>query len=260
MLKEQLLAEAQNLDSPVELDSIFESVELSDDAKANFTTVFEQAVKLGAAKLAESHIAVIADRSDELVEAQVAEKAAELETKLYEDANKYFDHIALEWLSENKEAVSRDIKADLFESLVTGMKELFVDHNVIIPEGQVDVVAELEDELTENQQEVKRLFEANQSQAKEISTMKRDSLVSEKTTGLTESQVEKVHNLIEGLDYSDKFESKLTAIVEMVATKAEKPVDEAAQAKPTKDDFAPIVETEKKSNMNKYVQAANRLS
>lgn len=46
MLKEQLLAEAQNLDTPVELDSIFESVELSDDVKATFTTVFEQAVKL----------------------------------------------------------------------------------------------------------------------------------------------------------------------------------------------------------------------
>ncbi|UQJ95005.1 prohead core pprotein [Klebsiella phage CPRSA] len=54
MLKEQLLAEAQNLDTPVELDSIFESVELSDDVKATFTTVFEQAVKAGAAKLAES--------------------------------------------------------------------------------------------------------------------------------------------------------------------------------------------------------------
>ena len=72
MLKEQLLAEAQNLDTPVELDSIFESVELSDEVKANFTTVFEQAVKANAVKLAESHINQIAERSDELVEAQVA--------------------------------------------------------------------------------------------------------------------------------------------------------------------------------------------
>ena len=87
MLKEQLLAEAQNLDTPVELDSIFESVELSDDVKATFTTVFEQAVKAGAAKLAESHITQIAERSDELVEAQVTERAAEIETKLYEDAD-----------------------------------------------------------------------------------------------------------------------------------------------------------------------------
>ncbi|UJB55345.1 prohead assembly (scaffolding) protein [Enterobacter phage vB_EcRAM-01] len=264
MLKEQLLAEAQNLDTPVELDSIFESVELSDDAKANFTTVFEQAVKAGALKLAESHITQIAERSDELVEAQVAEKTGEIENKLYEDANKYFDHIAQEWLSENKEAVSRDIKADLFESLVMGMKELFVEHNVVIPEAQVDVVAELEDELTENQQEVKRLFEANQAQAKEIANMKRDTIVSEKTKDLTESQVEKVQNLIEGLEYSDKFESKLTAIVEMVATKAEKTVEESANTQTTtKDDFVPVNENTppaEKSKINKYVEAAKRLS
>ncbi|MBQ0740522.1 hypothetical protein J9332_40220, partial [Aquimarina celericrescens] len=62
MLKEQLLAEAQNLDTPVELDSIFESVELSDDVKATFTTVFEQAGKAGAARLAESHITQIPGR------------------------------------------------------------------------------------------------------------------------------------------------------------------------------------------------------
>lgn len=72
-----------------------------------------------------------------------------------------------------------------------GLKEVLVEHNVVIPEEQVDVVAELEDELTENQQEVKTLFEANQELTKEISEMKRNAVVSEKTKGLTESQVEK---------------------------------------------------------------------
>ncbi|AKU44802.1 hypothetical protein KMI9_10 [Klebsiella phage KMI9] len=262
MLKEQLLAEAQNLDTPVELDSIFESVELSDDVKATFTTVFEQAVKAGAAKLAESHITQIAERSDELVEAQVTERAAEIETKLYEDADKYFAHISEEWLKENKEAVSRDIKADLFESLIMGLKEVLVEHNVVIPEEQVDVVAELEDELTENQQEVKTLFEANQELTKEISEMKRNAVVSEKTKGLTESQVEKVESLIEGLEYSATFENKLSAIVEMVATKAEKPVDESVNTPQTKDNFVPVVESvpAEKSKINKYVQAAKALS
>ena len=93
--------------------------------------------------------------------------------------------------------------------------------------------------------------------------MKRDTIVSEKTKDLTESQVEKVQNLIEGLEYSDKFESKLTAIVEMVATKAEKQVDESTTTQTTtKDDFVPVNENTpaEKSKINKYVEAAKRLS
>lgn len=262
MLKEQLLAEAQNLETAVELDSIFESVDLSDDVKASFSTVFEQAVKTGAVKLAESHIKQISERADELVEAQVEKRTSEIETKLYEDANTYFDHIAGEWLKENKEAVTRDIKADLFESLVSGMKDVLADHNVVIPEGQVDIVEELEEELDENIQEVKRLFEANQLKDAEISNMKRDRCIDEKTKDLTESQIEKVQDLIEGLSYSDKFESKLSAIVEMVATKKETaPVNEAAQTQ-TNDDFVPPVVTPQKpeNDSSKYVHAAQRLS
>ena len=262
MLKEQLLAEAQTLDVPVELDSIFESVELSDEVKASFTTVFEQAVKSGAVKLAESHISAIAEKADELVEAQVTEQKTQIETKLYEDVDKYFGHIAAEWMAENKEAVTRDIKADLFESLVVGMKELFIEHNVVVPDEQVDIVAEMEDELEENKVEVKRLFETVQGKDKEISEMKRSHSIEAHTKDLTESQVEKVQSLIEGLSYSDKFDTKLVAIVEMVsAKKEEKPIDESVKPE-TKDNFvagAPdLTEAQKKSN--KYVKAALALN
>lgn len=264
MLKEQLLAEAQNLDTSVELDSIFESVELSDDVKANFTTVFEQAVKANAVKLAESHIAQIAERSDVLVEEQVTERVKEIEDKLYEDTDKYFGHIADEWLKENKEAVTKDIKADLFESLFMSLKEVLVEHNVTIPEAQVDVVAELEDELTENQQEVKRLFDTLTERDQELAEMKRDRCVEIHTKDLTESQVEKVQNLIEGLTYSDKFENKLVAIVEMVATKKDVQVEESAPVvtNPTKDDFVPVNEdkTPEQNRMYKYSKAAKALS
>lgn len=265
MLKEQLLAEAQTLDVPVELDSIFESVELSDEVKASFTTVFEQAVKSGAVKLAETHINVIADKADELVEAQVTERATAIETKLYEDVDKYFGHIASEWLAENKEAVSRDIKADLFESLVVGMKELFIEHNVVVPEEQVDIVSEMEEELAENQAEVKNLFETVQAKDKVINGMKRDQSISERTKELTESQVEKVQSLIEGLDYSDTFDSKLSAIVEMVSVKKdEKPVDESVNkdVPATKDGFVGGAEelTEAQKKSNQYIQAARALN
>ncbi|QPI17873.1 prohead core protein [Pectobacterium phage POP12] len=257
-IKEQLLTEAQTLSVDVQLDKIFESVELSDEVKASFATVFEQSVKTNAVKLAESHINAIAESADQLVESKVTERTVEIETKLYEDVDKYFGHIAEEWLTENKEAVTRDIKADLFESLIVGMKELFVDHNVIIPESQVDVVAELEDELTENIAQNAALLEKVTNQGKEINEMKRDHSIGKIAVNLTESQMEKVQSLIEGLEFSDVFDTKLTAIVEMVsAVKEEKqePVNE------TKDSFEqPKPENKDVNPMAKYTQAAIRLN
>lgn len=225
MLKEQLLQEAQNIDASVALDSIFESVTLSDEAKATFSTVFEATVKAEAVKLAESHILTIAESADEKLEKAKEEADEKAEEKLSESVSKFLDHIAKEWLTENQVAVDRGIKADLFESMFAGMKELFVEHNVVIPEESVDVVAEMEEELAEQAAETAKLFESNTALQAEVSEMKRSNLIKESVLELTESQKEKVTTLVEGMGYSDSFGTKLTAIVEMV--KATKETSEA---------------------------------
>lgn len=215
MLKDQLLSEAQEIDASVELDSIFESVELSEDVKSKFSTVFESTVKKHAIALAESHINAIAEKADALVESQVEAKATEAEQKFVEKADKFFEHIAKEWLTENQVEIHKGIKADLFESMFSGLKTLVVEHNVVLPEESVDIVAEMEDELTESKQEATNLFEQTVALRTEVDTLKRDQAIVEATRELTESQKEKVGSLIEGLAYSDSFESKLSAIVEM---------------------------------------------
>ncbi len=159
-IKEQVATrQAKTIDASVALDSIFESVQLSPEAKANFSTVFEATVKKHAVALAESHIEKIAEKAEEKVEEEKEKAKEEAREELKEAASKYFDHIAAEWMAENQLAVDRGIKADLFESMFVGMKELFVEHNVVIPEESVDVVAEMEEELAEQKAETARLFE-----------------------------------------------------------------------------------------------------
>lgn len=229
MLKEQLLKEAATMVADVELDSVFEGMNLSDAAKGNFRTVFEAAVKSQAVKLAESHITRLVEFADEKAEALQLEAEQKIEAKLYEDANNFFNHLSKEWMAENKLAVDRGLKAELFESMFAGMKELFVEHNVVVPEDAVDVVAEMEEELAEAQAETTKLFEANVAATKEIASLKREALVKEGIRDLTEGQKDKVSSLIEGLEYSDKFENTLNSIVEMVKTsnKEEKQVTES---------------------------------
>ncbi|QOI68354.1 scaffold prohead core protein [Escherichia phage VEc74] len=216
MLKEQLIAEAQKIDASVALDSIFESVNISPEAKETFGTVFEATVKQHAVKLAESHIAKIAERAEEEVEKNKEEAEEKAEKKIAEQASKFIDHLAKEWLAENKLAVDKGIKAELFESMLGGLKELFVEHNVVVPEESVDVVAEMEEELQEHKEESARLFEELNMRDAYINYVQREVALSESTKDLTESQKEKVSALVEGMDYSDAFSSKLSAIVEMV--------------------------------------------
>lgn len=216
MLKEQLIAEAQKIDASVALDSIFESVNISPEAKETFGTVFEATVKQHAVKLAESHIAKIAEKAEEEVEKNKEEAEEKAEKKITEQASKFLDHLAKEWLTENKLAVDKGIKAELFESMLGGLKELFVEHNVVVPEESVDVVAEMEEELQEHKEESARLFEELNKRDAYINYVQREVALSESTKDLTESQKEKVSALVEGIDYSDAFSRKLSAIVEMV--------------------------------------------
>ncbi|QHJ75762.1 prohead core scaffold protein [Acinetobacter phage vB_AbaM_PhT2] len=232
MLKDQLLKEAQEIEVSVELDGIFESVELSEEMQQNFKTVFETAVKKNASALAESHILAIAEKADERVNEEVEAQVKAVETKLVEAADKLFEHTAKEWLAENKLEVSRGIKADLFESMFEGLKSLVVEHNVVLPEESVDVVTEMEEELQEHKEENSKLFTALTETQDELKTLKREVAVNEATSELTESQKEKVHSLIEGLEYGDTFESKLAAIVEMAtATKTPAPIVESVEGR-----------------------------
>lgn len=221
MLKEQLLKEAENISATVELDSIFESVNLPDEVKAQFGTVFEMAVKKQAVALAESHIQTIAENADEKVEELVESRITESDQKFLETADKFLKVIAADWLAENKVQIENGIKVNLFESMFSGLKDLFVEHNVVVPDESVDVVAEMEDELTEANAKVVELIDKNNTLTESVNDLKREAELKEATAGLTLVQTEKVSSLIEGLTYSEQFTPKLQAIVEMVKGSAQ---------------------------------------
>lgn len=268
MLKEQLMTEAQNIDVSVALDSIFESVNISPEARETFGTVFEATVKQQAIKLAESHIESIAEKAEEKVAKAKEEAEEKAEKDIQESVARFLDHLGKEWLAENKLAVERGIKADLFESVMGGMKELFVEHNVVIPEEAVDVVAEMEEELAEQKQETARLFEEVTKRDAYINYVQRETVLGEATRELTESQKEKVSSLVEGMEYSDSFPAKLDAIVNMVkgsiteSGSNEKPITEGAINTPEDDAAAlnfvsePVVEQAQKPAMSLADMAA----
>lgn len=273
-LKDKLLAESsEKLGAvAVELDSIFESVQLDEAVKENVSTAFEQAVRSAAIALAESHIADIASSAETQLAEGIEAARVEVETKLYEDADKFLTHLGKEWLKENALQVKTNIKSELFESFASGLKELFIENNVTVPEEQVDVIDELNAELDESAAEIKSLFDKNLALEQQISSLKKEKAISEATAGLTESQKEKVLSLVEGLEYGDSYSPKLSAIVEMVANsgqKEQKPIQEQAlniDESAAAVNFEPEVIVEQNDNkqannsMAAYLAAASRMS
>ncbi|UYD57940.1 capsid assembly scaffolding protein [Aeromonas phage avDM4] len=273
-LKDKLLAESsEKLGAvAVELDSIFESVQLDEAVKENVSTAFEQAVRSAAIALAESHIADIASSAETQLAEGIEAARVEVETKLYEDADKFLTHLGKEWLKENALQVKTNIKSELFESFASGLKELFIENNVSVPEEQVDVIDELNAELDESTAEIKSLFDKNLALEEQISSLKKEKAISEATAGLTESQKEKVLSLVEGLEYGDSYSPKLSAIVEMVANsgqKEQKPIQEQAlniDESAAAVNFEPEVIVEQNDNkqannsMAAYLAAASRMS
>lgn len=264
MLKEFLIEEAQKInDVSVALDGIFESVELSDDVKAQFSTVFENAVKTNAIKLAETHINDLTEKAEQK-ELEIKESVqAAIETEMTETISKFMDHVSEQWLEENKLAVTNGIKADLFESMFQSIKTVVIDHNVILPEESVDVVKEMEEELEESKSEVASLFDKTVSLQEKVNTLEKEKIIKEETQNLTESQKEKVASLIEGLAYGDKFKDNLEAIVSMVSkTNEEKaPISEAIN---TTDEsginYTPENPVVKNDPMSVYTAAAKKIN
>lgn len=273
-LKDKLLAESsEKLGAVVvELDSIFESVQLDESVKTNVATAFETAVRSAAVALAESHIVEMAASADTQLQEGIEAASVAAEAKLYEDADKFLTHLGKEWLKENALPVKTSIKAELFESMTVGLKELFIENNINVPDEQVDVIDELNTELDESTAEIKSLFDKNLALEEQISSLKKEKALSEATAGLTESQKEKVLSLVEGLEYGDNYAPKLSAIVEMVASSAKKDqnpiqeqalnIDESAAAV----NFEPEVIVEQNDNkqtnnsMAAYLAAASRIS
>lgn len=216
MLKDQLMQEAQKIEASVELDSIFEGVELSPEVRDQFATVFESVVKKHAVALAESHIEVMADLAESKVEELVESRVEGIESGLVQTAERFFAHLSENWLKDNQVAIDRGIKADLYESMVMSLKDVFVEHNVVVPEESVDVVAEMEEELAEHAITADKLLKEKEQAITELNTLKRDTALNEATKDLTLTQKEKVTELVEGVNFSDQFLGKVSAIVGMV--------------------------------------------
>ena len=181
------------------IESIIEGEDLSEDFKSKISLVFEAALNEEVNKRTETIREELTKSLDESLEEAVTEK---LDT-VTENVDKYLDYVVSEWMSENEIAIESGIKVEMAESLMSGLKNLFVEHNVTVSEETVDVVSNLETNVAELEGKANDLVNENIELQKEIATFKAVQKFDEISEGLSVNQVERLKVLSEKLDVED---------------------------------------------------------
>jgi uncharacterized protein YaaQ len=205
------------------IESIIEGEDLSEDFKGKIALVFEAALNEEVNKRTETIREELTKSLDESLEEAVAEK---LDT-VTENVDKYLDYVVAEWMSENEIAIESGIKVEMAESLMSGLKNLFVEHNVSVSEETVDVVENLETTVSELEGKANDLVNENIELQKEIATFKSGQKFDEISEGLSVNQVERLKVLSEKLDVEDldAYAENLSVIKESFFS--DKPIVEA---------------------------------
>ena len=188
------------------VERLFEGTELSEDVKTQTVAIFEAAVQEK----------VTAEKAslEEKFESDLQEQVNTTVDELVEKVDQYLDYVVESWMEDNKVEVESNIKVEVAESLLTSIKGLVIEHNMEIDDEQIDVVAELEAKLEESTSKyndiVEQMIEIRE--AKE----KADLDIAFKTISedLTDTQVEKLRVLSEGVSYEsvEEFTTKMEAI------------------------------------------------
>ena len=191
-----------------DVDALVEGEELSEEFKAKATTIFEAAVK--------SKIRPEVERIESEKTQEIAEEVESFKTELAEKVDGYLDYVVAEWMKDNELAIERGLKGEIAEDFITGLKALFEEHYIDVPDEKYDIlesqaqkIEELEGKLNET---IGKLTEKKQSE----DSLVREAVIKEVSSDLADTQSEKFASLVEDVEFTDKdsFEEKLNTLKE----------------------------------------------
>jgi NH3-dependent NAD+ synthetase len=206
----------EDIDITEDLNAIFGENDLSEEFKTQVATIFEAAV---VSKI-NTEIELIEQEFSAKLEASVEEIAG----SLTEQIDSYLDYAVDQWMSDNELAVERGIKTEVTEEFIGGLKQLFMEHYVDIPEERVDVVDSLADRVEELENSLNESIEANIELNSIVESFQRDELVDAATADLTNMEAEKLRSLSEGVDFEDvdQYQEALETLRESYFPRASK--------------------------------------
>ena len=190
---EEELVEEEGIDIEADVQALLEGEELSEEFEEKARTIFEAAVKT---KVSEMQASL-----HEAYENALVEEVASIRTELSERVDSYLEYVADEWFSENALAVEQGLKSEITESFLDGMKSLFEDHYVTIPEEKYDVLESMVDKLDEMEGKLNEQIERNVALNRRLAESTADVVFAEVAEGLADTQKDKLATLAENVEF-----------------------------------------------------------
>ena len=206
--EEKEVVEEEQIDIEADVQALFEGEELSEEFQNKARTIFEAAIN---AKLAEVKESVQAQYEEQLVE-----EVAAIKSELEERVDAYLEYVADEWMTDNEIAVESGLKSEMTDSFLTGMKSLFEEHYVSVPEDKYDVIESMVDKLDEMEGKLNEQIEKNVALNRRLAESSADVVFGEVTEGLAATQKEKLATLVENVEFESEadYREKLVTLKE----------------------------------------------
>lgn len=205
-----------------DIDALLQGEQLSEEFVKKATTIFEAAVLSRVEQIAEE----VESQLQEQFDAAVEELKEDYATKI----DDYLNYMVEEWMKENQLAIDTGLRAEIVEDFIGGLRNLFAEHYIDIPEEKVDVVQEMADKVEELEDRLNEEIQRNIEFKKEINEAKKVQAVQAVCEGLTQTQAAKLKSLAESVEFTSEedFADKLSTLKEAYAPSSVKPAEKTA--------------------------------
>ena len=246
MKKESIDQVVDSLDVSDDVNALVEGEELSEEFKTKAATIFESAVK----SKVRAELEKIQEENDKVIE-EMAESTINDMTEKVDD---YLNYVVEQWMEENQLAIERGLKGEIAEDFISGLKNLFEDHYIDVPDEKYDILEANLTRIEELEEKLNKQMDENIQLRKAKGELVKESLIADVANGMTDTETEKFQSLVEDVEFSDEesYTEKLQTIKESYFGTQEVLTEDASETTSTE----PVQEVSK--SMEKYLKAIGR--
>ena len=239
------------VDVSIDVAALIEGEELSDEFKTKAATIFEAAVK--------SKISSIRKQIREESKKENDERIETLQSEMTESMDNYLNYTVKEWMEENKLAIETGVRNEVTESFISGLKKLFEEHYIDVPDEKEDVFENLVVEVAELEEKLDEQTEKHMDTVKELNTYKAAHIFKSISEGMVDTDVEKFVELVEDVDYDtdEQYREKLNIIKNSYFKSDKKDVNDNKKTAGTNN---PVVDGKGDSRMDSIMSAISNMS
>ena len=207
-VKESIDQKIEDLDVSQDVEALVDGEELSEEFKTKAATIFESAIK----SKVRSELEKIQEENDK----QMKELAETSMKSMVEKVDDYLGYVVEQWMSENELAIERGLKGEIAEDFISGLKGLFEDHYIDVPDEKYDILEANLTKIEELEEKLNKQMEENVQLKKQKGELVKESLIADVADGMTDTETEKFQSLVDDVEFSDEdsYKEKLQTIKE----------------------------------------------